>query len=300
MKKLWLSFLLFSTSLLMAQTTLTIGPSVPKQLSFQRALELGLANNPSLSAMQAGQQTARADQVTAGLRPNPVFLLNSESYPIFTSHPGSFFNHQELVTNVAQEIETAGKRKRRVEVAKLAVSVSEAESEDAKRGFWMALAQSYFQAVLAKADLEVVRQMLLDFEQSLRLMRERFRTGEISGLDLQRVEIERLKLLDEQVSTEIALKNAKGQILSLIGLPPTIPEFDVTDSLEAQPVSVSLERLHREALSTRADWIAQQSRLAQAEASIRLEEAQRTPNLSPFFGYKRDVGANTVSFGVQV
>jgi cobalt-zinc-cadmium efflux system outer membrane protein len=300
MKKLWLSFLLFSTSLLMAQTTLTIGPSVPKQLSFQRALELGLANNPSLSAMQAGQQTARADQVTAGLRPNPVFLLNSESYPIFTSHPGSFFNNQELVTNVTQEIETAGKRKRRVEVAKLAVSVSEAESEDAKRGFRMALSQSYFQAVLAKADLEVVRQILLDFEQSLRLMRERFRAGEISGLDLQRVEVERLKLLDDKVSGEIALKNAKVQILSLIGLAPAIPEFDVTDSLEARPITLSIERLHREALSTRADWIAQQSRLAQAEASIRLEEAQRTPNLSPFFGYKRDVGANTVSFGVQV
>lgn len=300
MKRFYVLTILFWASLSMGQSTQPGLVSVPSELTFQRALELGLANNPSLAAVQVGRQIARADEVTAGLRPNPVFLLNSESYPIYTSHPGSFFNNQELVTNVTQELETAGKRKWRVEVARMGVSISEGESEDARRRFRLLLAHSYFQTVWSKADLDVARQILSEFDQILNIMQERYRVGEISGLDLQRVEVERLRSLDDEVNAEIALKNAKVQILPLMGLAPSIPEFDVTDSLDAQPVSVSLEQLQREALSARADSIAQQSRLVQAEASIRLEEAQRTPNLSPFFGYKRDVGVNTASFGVQV
>ncbi|MBZ5538478.1 MAG: TolC family protein [Acidobacteriia bacterium] len=300
MKRFYVLLVFFWASLSMGQSTQPGAVSVPNELSFQKALELGLTNNPSLAAEQVGRQIARADEITAGLRPNPVFLLNSESYPIFTSHPGSFFNNQELVTNVAQEIETAGKRRHRIEVAKSAVNVSDGESEDARRRFRLLLAQSYFQAVWTKADLEVARHILSDFDQILKLMQERYRAGEISGLDLQRVEVERLRSLDEEVNAEIALKNVKVQVLSLISPAPIIPEFDVTDSLEVQPISISMEHLQQEAFATRADWIAQQSRLVQAEASIHLEEAQRTPNLSPFFGYKRDVGVNTASFGVQI
>jgi cobalt-zinc-cadmium efflux system outer membrane protein len=300
MKRFYVLLVFFWASLSMGQSTQAGAVSVPNELSFQKALELGLTNNPSLAAVQVGRQIAMADEITAGLRPNPVFLLNSESYSIFTSHPGSFFNNQELVTNVVQEIETAGKRGRRVEVAKLAVSISEGESEDARRRFRLLLAQSYFQAVWTKADLEVARQILSDFDQILKLMQERYQAGEISGLDLQRVEVERLRSLDDEVNAEIALKNAKMQVLSLISTAPIIPEFDVTNSLEVQPISISLGQLQQEALAARADWIAQQSRLNQTEASIRLEEAQRTPNVSPFFGYKRDVGVNTASFGVQI
>jgi outer membrane protein, heavy metal efflux system len=300
MKRFYLLLVLLWASLSMGQNSQLGAVSVPNELSFQRALELGLTNNPSLAAVQVGRQIAKADEVTAGLRPNPVFLLNSESYPIYTSHPGSFFNNQELVTNVTQELETAGKRKWRVEVARVGVSISEGESEDARRRFRLLLAQSYFQAVWTKADLEVARQILSEFDQILKLMQERFRAGEISGVDLQRVEVERLRSLDDEVNAEIALKNAKVQVLSLIGPASIIPEFDVTDSLDVQPVSISLEQLQQEAFATRADWIAQQSRLVQVEASLHLEEAQRAPNVSPFFGYKRDVGVNTASFGVQI
>lgn len=293
-------FFIFTAPWIMAQNAETPAPSLPRQLSFQRALELGMTRSPLLGLARAGPDLAKADKVTAGLRPNPVFLLNSESYPIFTSRPGAFFNNQELIANVTQEIETAGKRKKRLEVAALGVQVSEAEYIDARRRFVVAIAENYFQVVLGKTDLEVARQILSDFDQNLKLTEDRFRTGEISRLDLQRVEVERVKLLDDTLNAGIVLRSSKAQLTASLGYDPSELDFDVTDTLIALPLSTRIEQLRQEALASRADWTAQQSRLLQTDAVVRLEEAQRTPNVSPFFGHKRNDGVNTASFGIQI
>ncbi len=55
-----------------AQTTDTV--SAP--LTMQQAVELALRKNPTLLAAQRNLESTRAEEITAGLRQNPVFSLS--------------------------------------------------------------------------------------------------------------------------------------------------------------------------------------------------------------------------------
>lgn len=273
---------------------------LPSFMSLKQALEIGLQNNAAFRAAQEAARVAEAEAVSARLRPNPVFLLNSESYPLYTTRPGSFFNNQELIMNISQEIETAGKRVKRTEVARAQIGTTMAEIQDAQRRLRLAIQEAYFQTALAKADLELAQQNLAEFDQLLNLGRARFERGEISGLDFKRIEIERLKFFNDRLTAEVALKNTKAALLTLLGFEQVSADFDVADALGVRPAATTLDTMRRDALESRPDLIGARMRIERAQADIRLQEALRVPNIAPFFGYKRNEGVNTSAFGVQI
>ncbi|MEK6660416.1 MAG: TolC family protein, partial [candidate division NC10 bacterium] len=241
------------------------------------------------------QDAARGDAITAGLLPNPVSLVRSEGYS-----GGSFLDRQELFIEVSQEIQTAGKRSRRTAVAEASVRAIGAEVENASRLLKFAVKQAYYQVVLAKAEVEVARDLLANFDRIISLNEERFRVGEISGGDLRRVQVERFRVFDEVVGAELNLKQAKISLLGLFGIADSTVEFDVTEVLVKREPIGALPSLRVEAMQTRPDLKAQLHRITRAREQIDLEQALRVPNVSPFVGYKRDFGENRVLFGLEV
>ena len=268
--------------------------TLPRALTLGVALELAERHNPGLRADATLQDGARGDAITAGLLPNPVSLVRSERYS-----GGSFLDRQELFIEVSQEIQTAGKRSRRTAVAEASVRAIGAEVENASRLLRFAVKQAYYQVVLAKAEVEVARDLLANFDRIISLNEERFRVGEISGGDLRRVQVERFRVFDEVVGAELNLKQAKISLLGLFGIADSTVEFDVTEMLvKREPIGV-LPSLRVEAMQTRPDLKAQRHRITRAREQIEFEQALRFPNVSPFVGYKRDFGENRVLFGLE-
>ncbi|MBF8261838.1 MAG: hypothetical protein HW376_1367 [candidate division NC10 bacterium] len=268
---------------------------LPQTLSLAAALELAGRQNPGLRADATLQDAARGDAITAGLPPNPVFLARSEGY-----NGGSFLDRQELFLEVSQEFQTAGKRSRRTAVADANVRAIGADVENASRLLKFAVKQAYYQVVLAKAEVEVARDLLANFDRIISLNEERFRVGEISGGDLRRVQVERFRVFDEVVGAELNLKQAKISLLGLFGIADSTVEFDVTEVLvKREPIGV-LPSLRVEAMQIRPDLKAQRHRITRAREQIEFEQALRFPNVSPFVGYKRDFGENRVLFGLEV
>src|SRR5438128_471913 len=58
---------------------------VPKQLTLERAEEILLQNNLTVTAARYGVEVARAQKLIAGLRPNPTVTLGAEQIDI--GHP---------------------------------------------------------------------------------------------------------------------------------------------------------------------------------------------------------------------
>jgi outer membrane protein, heavy metal efflux system len=285
---------------LLVSCTLRAQSDLPDKFTLSNALDYARQHSPLLQVAKEDVQAAKGGEVTARLRPNPSFNLSSESYPLFTSSPGSFFNNQELSMTIEQPIETARKRYWRHRVASASREATESQLDDAQRLLKLQVEQAYSEVLLAQADLDSARSLLADYDRILAIQRGRFNKGSISGSDLRRVEIERFRFLDDVLNSENNVHNAKAALLATIGYPNVYKDFKTDGTLEAEPVEQSLEQLTQGALRYRPDVSAERFRVSQAQNELSLQKANEVPNVIPFAGYKRDFGVDTLAFGLHV
>lgn len=275
-------------------------PPLPQRLNLEMAMEILLEANPTILRERKNVAIARGEVIQARLLPNPSFGLNSESFPLFESDPGPFFDRQELSVRVEQPILTAGKRRKRTRVAEQDVAVAQARLQDTIRQVKLELKRRYYAVVLAKAEYELAREILDRFDEIIRLNEARYRQGEVSGLALTRVQTEKLRFFNDVVAAEVNLENTKVALLELLGVRDMTVDFEVTEHLEYEPLHLSLASLQEQALQARADLIAQNRRVERGLRQLDFERALAVPDVIPFFGYKRDFGEDAVVFGVNL
>lgn len=275
-------------------------PATPTRLSLEMATEILMARNPTLLRERQIIAAARGGLVAAQKRPNPEFDLSSESYPLFESNPGPFINNSETILRIGQTIETAGKRRKRTAVAMQDVQVSESSLEDVSRQLKLELKNRYFAVSLAKAQYALAQEILSEYDKIVKVNEARYKQGEVSGFEFSRLQTERLRFFSDVVDSELQLKNSKVALLELLGADPGVTDFDVTDALKSAPIPMPLEDLVQQALQTRADLIAQRQRVERGSRELTFQKSQAIPNITPSFGYKRNLAQNAVAFGVNI
>lgn len=300
------------TALLLALAARVWAQDLPASLSLQDALHLARSRNPTLAAAVNEVEMAEADRLQATRRLNPAVTSGSEGYPLFSSPRPSFIDGQELTVRVDQEFETAGRRRLRSEGAAASIEVARSRLADQRRRLELSVQRAYFQIVLAKADREVARAALEDIDRMLGITKARLDQGEIAGGELRRLQVERLRFIDDQFSTELAFKNAKSALLALLGLSDLTRDFDVSGNLTEVPPSLAgfsggipggaVDRVafEQQALAARPDLIAARGEERRADTETQLQRALRTPNITLGGGYKRTLTSNGVVFGLTV
>lgn len=277
-------------------------------LSLSDALRIAVERNPVLAAAAAEVDVARSERVTAGRYPNPAFTFESEGEAPFRSS-GSADGH-DYVLRLDQALDTPGRRNLRLGVADLGTQAAQAGFRNQRRRLELEVRRAYFQAVLAKADREVSMTALREIDQVITLNRARFEQGEISGSELRRVQVERLRFQDDVFAAELALRNARAALLALLNAPDLSQPVDPVDPLApdagapaaAMPVvprpEVSI--VTSAALTARPDLGAARSEVRRAETETRLQRALRRPLPTIGAGYREDAGGKAFVFGVTV
>ena len=282
---------------------------VPLRLSLDEALRLAKERNPSLAAARNSVEIAESRRIDARVRPNPAFTFESGNYPLFESPRPPFANTQELTLRVDQEIELAGRRRLRTQAAEVGVTSMEASFQDQQRRLELDVRRSYFGVVLAKADVEVAQVALDEIDKVITLNRARNQQGEISGGEVRRIQVERLRFVDDLFNAQLALRNARSTLLALMNAPDLGVEFDVTEALAPSatvtiaptpPAPLDPAALRTQALALRPDLQAAQRDVQRADTETQLQRALRTPNVTVGGGYRRDFGSNAVVFGVTI
>ena len=151
----------------------------------------------------------------------------------------------------------------------------------------------------------------------------RFESGEISGAELRRVQVERLRFQDDLFAAELALRNARAAVLALLNLQDLQQPFDPVDGLAATesdfrtvlasmapppaadlssvvPAGQALAPLLSRALSVRPDVQAARTEQQRAETETRLQRALRAPLPTLGAGYKHNAGDQRFVFGVTI
>lgn len=283
--------------------------SIPQRLTLEEAVRLAIARNPQAAAARALVEIAEANQVDARLRPNPAASVESESYPLFASPRPGFANGQELTMRFDQEIETGGRRRLRTEVAAGDVAIANLTAQDRLRQLERLVRRAYLQLALAQADAAVARMSLEEIDRVLAVGRERVRVGEIARADVSRLEVERFRFAEDAFSADLALKNSRAALLTLLGATDLTQPIEAGDPLTGPPAMpsggttiVAAGAPPQTPLGTdaRPDLLAAREEVRRAETQTRLQRALRSLNVTVGGGYKRDFGTNAMVFGVTV
>jgi cobalt-zinc-cadmium efflux system outer membrane protein len=299
--------LLFAFAVL---TPLVVGAQdsdIPSQLTLQDAVRLAISRNPSLFALQDEIRAFEGDEIAAAKRLNPAVSLQAEDFRLSTN-PGPFFRTQEITLRFDYEIERGHRRQFRITAAQQAVEIQKLAYQDRVRLTTLEVERTFSRVILAQSNLEASRLLLEETDRMILLNRVRYEQGEISALELNRIEVEKLKFQDDVFQADLMLRNAKSALLALLNAPDLSQDVDVKGTLEAAaqasepglPPREPLPELLRMAFARRPDMASVVEEKKRADTEARLQRALRSPNITIGGGYKRNVIDNTIVFGVTV
>src|SRR5690349_22739946 len=181
-----------------------------RPVTLDESIEIFMRQNLQLVAARYDIETAEAEKLTARLRPSPQLTVGLADLPVNLSGP--IIKEQTYDYGISRTIELGGKRTKRIETA-------EANSELARGQFQMVvwqltndLKRKFYTVVLNQSLLNLARENETTFAEIVKHTAELVNAGEISGLDLERVEVEKLKF-DTDVANaerdyEVALRDA--------------------------------------------------------------------------------------------
>lgn len=281
--------------------------TIPSRLSLVDALRLVEQRDPALAAVRGQVSVATAEAKTALQRPNPVLGFSSEGYRPWAGG-GRSPNEQETVIAISQEIETGGRRRLRGAAAAAAVGAARASANEGLRRLRLETQQAYFQLVLARLEVETTGTALAEVDKVIAVNRARYKQGEVSGGELRRLEVERMKFTDDVLAAKLAEQNARGSLLALLGAPRLDAALEPTDALAlvASAAATSTGQagvaqagaafdpasLQARALAARPDLAAVRHEEERAQNELQLQQALRVPTLTVGGGYRRDFGEN--------
>jgi outer membrane protein, heavy metal efflux system len=293
---------ILSSSRLQAQDS-----TIPPRLTLEEAIRLAVARNPSLAAVRNEVEALEGDSVAASQRPNPAVSLEEEDFPI-RANPGRFFSTQEVTLRFDYEIESGGRRRLRTTTAQQSVEAQKLTLQDQVRRIELEVKRAFSRMILAKSNLETSRSILEQAERMIELNRVRFKQGDISALDLNRIEVEELRFRDDVFQADLMLRNSRNSLLALLNAPDLSQDVDVAGTLPVTdpmseaglPPRAPLEELFRIALQRRPDLASALQEKARADTETRLQRAIRSPNLTVGGGYKRSAADNSFVVGVTL
>ena len=280
---------------------------IPPRLTLEDAIQLAVDRNPALAAAKSEIQAAEGDTIAASKRLNPTFSLQFDNLPLRT-HPGPFFDMQEITSRVDYEIERGERRRLRTEAANQALEAQKLLVRDQTRLLRLEVQRAFYRTILASSNLEAAKLILDQVERTAALNRVRHKEGDISALDLNRIEVETLKYQDDVFQADLALRNAKGDVLALVNAPDLSRDVSVVGELPVNyespepglPPQAPLSELIGMALKQRPDMAAKMEERRRADTETRLQRAIRSPNITVGGGYKRNLNENAVVFGITI
>lgn len=247
-------------------------------LTLDEALQLALGHNLVLQAKEREMRAAQANEVTAGLIPNPT--LSPGVSNAFAPNLGP----PQYQLTIAQPIELSGKRQRRIESAEAGSRAAEFDLEDLRRVLTLQVKQAFTAILVAKASAEQTQLNLKTLDELERLQRLRAEKGDLSELDLLRIQQQRFQFESDAADAQQALRIAKVNLRQAIGQDEVDEDFDVSGTFALSEVRVPREELFRQAEARRADLKSARAALEKARADNRLAQAYATPNIAPTVG----------------
>jgi outer membrane protein, heavy metal efflux system len=271
------------------------------RLSLDEAMSLAARANPTLRAKGFEYQAAGAGEITAALRPNPILGLGAEQItPGGPKTGGDAYAIAQYTVSLGQPIELGGKRGRRIDSARAATRVSGYELADVRRQVLYQVKKSFSDAQTARDSLVLAAENLTSLDEVERIQRVRAEKGDISELELLRIQVQRFAFERDAADARQALQAAKIALRSVVGRDAVAEDFEIVGELTVREFVATPTDLYRLAMANRPDLAAADAARRKAEADIRLARANAWTDITPGIEYQRIGPDNTIGFVLSV
>lgn len=287
--------LLAALGLVLALANAAIAQEHLVRLTMEEAVALALRANPVVRAKEFEHQAVGANEITAGLRPNPTATYLSEQWG-----GGSSASQVQHTFSIGQPIELGGKRQRRIESARAATRVSGHELDDVRRQIVFQVKKAFTDALVAREGLGLTEQSLQALDELEKIQRFRAEKGDISDLELLRIEVQRFALERDAADARQALRAARIALRSVTGPDRVDADFELVGQLVDRDVALEASELYRRALDNRPDLRAAEAARQKARADVGLARANAWWDVTPQVEYQRIGPDNTIGFGVSL
>ncbi|MDE1156087.1 MAG: TolC family protein [Acidobacteriaceae bacterium] len=288
---------------LLAGSTL-LADAQQQQMTWDQVKAQFEADNPALKADADNVAELKAAEVTAHLRPNPTLSMTlDQTYPFATHYDPNIQTSRfrplsdSLTTGYISYLhERDGKRNLRLQSAQEGTRVGQSQHEDLERNLLFTLRSAFVQTLEAKTVLDVAKADLEYYDKIIAVSRERFRTGDLAKIDLDRIELLRVQYESEMQSAMVNLRTQKIQLLQLMNARIAPDNFDVLGSYDFTEAMPQLDDVHQQALAARPDLQAALQAVQQARTNHKLAVANgstdptyevdggNNPPLGPYMG----------------
>lgn len=243
-------------------------------LSLQAALQR-VDCHPMVRAAQASLRGARADEITAGQRPNPNLTLGAYSVPRTGLGAGRFmdkaFDHQ---IRVDQLIERGSKRALRQLVASGQAQSAAGELAQARADAKADIAAAYLDLQAALARSQALRAFVEGSEQALKLLVARVRAGDSPAIEAARLRTEHARLQADEAQAQAESAVLRARLAVVMGLDGVLPSLKMSVDWAPEPRLLP-DMGTDDLLARRADVQATRARSQAAERLHQLAQAQR-------------------------
>jgi outer membrane protein, heavy metal efflux system len=262
-------------------------------VSWEQIKSRFLAQNPSVLSGQINVEESKANEITAALRPNPQFNLSQDGLQL-TPSMGVWrpLTGIVLTPGVSQLIERQNKRERRTDSARLATTGAASDQEDLQRTLLFSVRTAFLNTLQAKALVDLTQASLQSYDQAIEANRTRFQAGDISELDFQRVEIQRIQFESDLATARVNLRTAKIQLLALLNDRTPVDGFDVEGDFAYKESIIQLPELRQAAAANRPDLRSAETAIEKAQADNRLAIANGTADPVVAGWYSRNPSFN--------
>lgn len=269
-----------------------------------------LARNYQLLAQKYQIDIAGANITQAGLRPNPNLWFQTNLYnpntgkvlPLATPSQAELnaqtFNSGYVALQLQQVILLAGKRSKLIALAESNRSLAQIAFRDVLRSIRYQLYSTYADLYFDLQALNLFQAELARQQRLVESTRIALQTGgaapyEVTRLDVANRDLQanisnyRAQIADEQATLRVLLRQSAGTFI----LPTELP-------VTTKPMPVLASALDS-ALTNRPDLALTQEQITNAQRSLTLEKARRTPDLTLGVLYERYGNAFTNFTGLQ-
>jgi outer membrane protein, heavy metal efflux system len=255
---------LLTSAVLAQQAPPGPAPSSDGSLTLVQALDLALAANPTIAAARLRPEVARASVDVARQRPNPELTLEEAK------------ETPRDAATLAQTIETAGKRRRRIELAEAQVATGEAEVARAVAEIRSRVRRAFYALAAAERRRAEAEEALKLAERTRDTARDRFNAGDVARLDVVQAELAAAQADNDRESALGALASARADLNTLLARPPSAPTAVRGDLWEGEIADP--EQLARRTVSASTEIALLDRGIAEERAKVALARAENVPD----------------------
>jgi cobalt-zinc-cadmium efflux system outer membrane protein len=275
-------------------TPTATAPATP--LTLPQLLDLAHRANPTLLSAAQHLAGVRAQEITAGLRANPIGILGGQLFTASADDPNPYFYQ----AGVQRLFERGNKRQSRLDNARSTTTLTSFQLDDQRRQMDLAIRQAFSRMIYAQQGAAISRENLEGYRKTVGLMKVRLDAGDMDQTDFDRVELQLAGFESDLDNAELTLRQGSIVLQTLVGIATPTDNFAIAGTLDPPRITATLDDLRSAALVNRPDLKAAQAQVDVNATAVKLAIANGTADPTIESEYERSGHVNTFGANINI